>query len=248
MASARVFARRASLGAGLAALLAAGPAAAGPPFFVDDPGTMEHGHLFLYLIESGTWNHRSQVFPNLSLAYGVTPRLEVSAGAATSPGTAVTSHPRRFGDPFAAAKWRFQDEKGLRPALGVSYQATHITVDNGFDQDYLTHSGWVTAAHALGSGQIFAHLGGSGSPRDGAPSVFWGAAADWPLGKRLRAGVEIYGQSGAPGAGLPRELGQGIGLTYTANRRTTLLLQVGHTHRADHEATLYFGVLLDLAH
>jgi len=232
------------------ALCAGTPAQAGPPYTVDDPGTLDHRGLFLYTSYIGSWQNGtvSDVLPQLVLGYGLRPDLEFAAGVSgfTSnvPG-AVAFAP--LGDPALAVKWRFQEETLGSPALAVGYQATVITVDAGLGSGFLTHSLWLTGSRTVGKGLLWGNLGVNVYPRPHLDeSAYYGLAYDYPLGRRLRVGAELHGNAAAPASGVTGDLTWGIGATYALSSRNTLLLQAGRSFQGTSDFNLYAGILMRL--
>jgi hypothetical protein len=226
-------------------------ALAGPPYSVDDPGTVDYHRLFLYTAYIRSWQGGtvSDTFPQLALAYGLQPNLELSAGIAGFTSNVPASLPLApLADPALAVKWRFQEETRRSPALAAGYQPTLITVDTGLGSGFITHSLWLTASHAAGRGLLWGNVGVTLYPRPTLdPSVYYGLAWDYPHSKRLRVGVQVYGNTAARPAGIDRDLAWGIGATDAVSPTATLLLQVGRSLRGHSDLNLYAGLLVRLS-
>ncbi|MCS6776120.1 MAG: hypothetical protein NZ557_06220, partial [Chthonomonadaceae bacterium] len=138
-------------------------ASAGPPYLVDDPGTLDHRRLFLYVAEigsllEGTYTHTA---PNLVLGYGIRPDLEVTFGlsgyASNTPAIALD----RMNNPALALKWRFREEGRRTPALAFAYQVTLVTLDQGFGRGHSVHTLYLTGSKSLGKGLLWTNVGGN---------------------------------------------------------------------------------------
>jgi hypothetical protein len=226
------------------------PALAGPPYTVDDPGTLDHRGLFLYAAYIGSWLRGgiSDTFPNLTLAYGLKPNLEISGGVSGFTSNVPASVPLApLADPALAVKWRFREEERRSPALAVGYQVTLVTVDAGIGSGFVIHSVWLTGSLTIGRGQFWGNVGVNLYPRPAlAGSVYSGLAYDAPVCRRLRLGAQLYGATALSRAGVPAELAWGAGATYSLFRNTELLLQAGRSLRGTHHLNLYAGVLTRL--
>ncbi len=108
----------------LAALLAAGPAHAGPPFITDDPEPVETGHWEVNVFSAGAFQHGAAtgVGPSLEVNYGALPDLQlhvIGNLAYDNPGNGST----RFGlsDTELGVKYRFitPGEEDWFPQVGV---------------------------------------------------------------------------------------------------------------------------------
>jgi len=113
-----------SLGLALAAVLAAGPAHAGPPFRTDDPEPVEYQHWEIYGFSTGTHfqGDTNGVLPGLEVNYGAAPNLQlhlVAPLAFDRPSGSGTQY--GYGDTELGVKYRFieEDGKGWRPQIGV---------------------------------------------------------------------------------------------------------------------------------
>lgn len=223
------------------------PANAGPPYLVDDPGTLDHRRLFLYVAEigsllEGTYTHTA---PNLVLGYGIRPDLEVTFGlsgyASNTPAIALD----RMNNPALALKWRFREEGRRTPALALAYQVTLITLDQGFGRGHSIHTLYLTGSKSLGKGLLWANAGGNVVSKSGAGWLY-GVACDYPLGRRWRIGAQWYGNSALTGNGVPEEHAWGVGATCVLNDYWTLLLQVGRSMKGNGGLITFAGVLIRL--
>lgn len=103
------------------------PAWAGPPYSVDDAGTLDYRCLFLYVAEIGSLSQGGYTHPspNLVLGYGIKLNLEASFGmsgyTSNTPSIALDIT-NSYNNPALALKWRFREEGRHTPAF--AYQAT----------------------------------------------------------------------------------------------------------------------------
>jgi hypothetical protein len=187
----------------------------------------------------------TQVFPNLALAYGATPNLEISAGVSGSTSNVPVPQPLlRFNNPAVAAKWRYQEQTNRVPALALGYQATLNTQDTGFGRGYSSHSLWVTASRATGRGVLWGNVGANVSPRPGTVgNAFYGVVYDYGIDSRWRIGAQVYGNTSSAKQGVPEEIAPGFGVTYAFSARDTFLFQAGRSHKRNADLTVYAGIL-----
>lgn len=108
----------------LGALLAitAGPTAAGPPFVTDDPEPVPFRHWEVYIAsqQSNDRDGISGTAPHVEVNYGPAPNLQVhliAPLAYAGPRGGPTLY--GYGDTELGAKWRFLQETGSRPQIGI---------------------------------------------------------------------------------------------------------------------------------
>jgi hypothetical protein len=241
--------RLAFAAAGLA-LGAFSSAWAGPPYLVDDPGTLDYRRLFLYVAEigalsQGTYTHSA---PNFVLGYGVRPNLEISLGISGYTSNTPSIALDNYQNPAIAIKWRFREEERGWPALALAYQATLITQDQGFGRNYGVHNLYLTGSWTLGKGLLWGNAGLNILPYPNlSASVLYGVAYDYPLGNLWRVGAQLYGNTALNASGIPLELAWGVGATYVLNSYSTLLFQIGPSLAGNSDLNVYAGVLWRLS-
>jgi hypothetical protein len=176
------------------------PAVAGPPFRTDDPQPVDFRHWEAYFFSTldRTTDGRAIQFPALEFNWGVVPNVQlhwiVPLASSRPPGG-----PTRFGagDMELGVKYRFIQEAGKRPQIGIFPQ---LELPTG------------NVNRGLGNGQVYARLplwvqkswgpwtsyGGGGGVVNRAPGMRSHALAGWllqrDLGKRVTLGGEIYSE------------------------------------------------------
>jgi hypothetical protein len=238
-------------GALCAALLACIPprTCAGPPYNVDDPGTTAYRHVGVYItyLAGTSGGVTTATFPNLAVAYGLRPNVEISLGASGYTSNVPLPAPLPWvTNPALAAKWRFQEEKDRVPQVTAGYQVTFVTQDSGLGTGFATHALWLTTGKTVGRWALWANAGlDLYKHPDRDESVFYGLAGDYPVNSRLRLGMQLYGNTAATGAGVAKDLAWGVGATYGLTPKTTLLLQGGASLMGSSDLNLYAGVLIE---
>jgi len=225
----------------------------GPPFFTDDPEPVPVRHYEFYL------------FSTLDRAldgYGVAgPAFEFNVGAAPNLQLHVVA-PLQFavptdgtssygvGDVEFGAKYRFIEENGHRPQVGI-FPMVELPTGNG--------------QRSLGNGQVWAKLplwvqkswgpwasyGGGGYIVNHAPGMrnhpFLGWQLQRELNKKLTLGAEWFN----PGR---ESLTSGdthifnVGGIYNFNQNFSLLFTAGHSIRGDSHTVAYLGLYWTWGH
>jgi len=99
-----------------------GPLSAGPPYFTDDPEPVEYGHSELYIASQSmvTRGSADVTMPHVEFNYGLIPGVQIHVIApfkcAKEPGASGHFGP---GDAELGIKWRFLNESGPVPMMGV---------------------------------------------------------------------------------------------------------------------------------
>ncbi len=225
-------------------LLCSQSAWAGPPFLTDDPEPVPWHHYEAYLFGTMDRYHGGSYWegPAFEFNIGAAPNLQlhvVLPAAYVNPGGNFG-----LGDTELGAKYRFVQEKSLRPQVGI-FPMLEVPTGN--------------ARLGLGNGQVWARLplwiqkssgpwttyGGVGYQVNHAPgmkdSLFAGWLVQRQLTKRLTLGGESYHQeSQAVGARQTTFLDGGGYYNFTENFQ--LLFMLGHTVTGESHNVGYLGL------
>jgi hypothetical protein len=127
-------------------LLCAAPAAAGPPFAVDDPGTVEEYEgtfLLRYeLVRDRDVNLHS--VPAATHTLGLPGNLEFALDGAILESEAAGAPSAGSGDLGLSFKWRFLEQEETVPAVAVAYALRLPTGRNGLSGEATVHSPYLT--------------------------------------------------------------------------------------------------------
>ncbi len=223
------------------------PVLAGPPFNVDDPGTVElhHYQLTAAYISSQSSAGEQQAFPNLSLGYGLTNNIELDLGLGAN-SVRNTGMPRvaGFGDTTLGFKWRFQEENKRKPQLALGYQIKVPTadVDRGLGSGTVDNSFWLTGAKSYGRWVAFTNVGYNFlGGRSGENNLFYGLGLTYQLTEKLVVGAQVYGNTAAA-PGTKSELAWGVGMTYNWAPDRALLVGLGRSEQGFSDLNVYAGL------
>jgi hypothetical protein len=223
------------------------PVSAGPPFHTDDPQPVDFHHWEAYFFSTfeKTSDGRATQFPALEFNWGTIPNVQlhliVPLSSFRPPGG-----PTWFGagDVEVGIKYRFIQENGHRPQVGVFPQ---LELPTG------------NAALGLGNGQTWARLplwaqksrgawttyGGGGYAVNRAPGMRSHAFGGWLLqrdfGKRLTLGGEIYSE-GRGGITTRSSTIADFGGYYNFNSHFSLLFSVGRDFIGGPHTVAYLGL------
>jgi hypothetical protein len=220
---------------------------AGPPFFTDDPEPVEFHHYEFYTFStldraSGSY---AAAIPAFELNYGAAPNLQLHVVApmalsVADPGPTTYG----IGDVELGAKFRFIQEKGARPQVGIFPMVELPTGDS---------------RRSLGNGQTWARLplwvqkswgpwqsyGGAGYIINRAPGMrdhtFAGWQAQRELNKKLSLGAEFFDQGRDSDAARNTQLINAGGI-YNFNENFSLLFTGGHSVHGDAHTVAYLGL------
>jgi hypothetical protein len=242
---------------GLAIGLLTMPAFAGPPFLTDDPEPVELHHYEFYIFS--TLDRVTLRSTNLQRADnsdgGEAPAFEFNVGAAPNlqlhiiaPMAVSASDfgPTTYGvgDVELGAKYRFMQEKKLRPQFGVYPLLELPTGDSNRN---------------LGNGQTWAQLplwvqkswgpwtsyGGIGYVINHAPGmrdhIFAGWLVQRELNKKLTLGSEWFDLGRGSVAGQGSQI-VNIGGVYNFKEGFSLLLSAGHSFHGESHTVAYLGL------
>lgn len=228
-------------------IAAVAPCYAGPPFNVNDPGTVELHRINLTTSYSSSQNNAADTIsvPTFDLGYGYSDRIELDLSiGGTSFRNAGSGRKYGFADTTAGIIWRFQEETKRRPQLAIGYQIKVPTGDvkQGLGSGATDHSIWLSAGKSYGRWSPFANvgynfLGGS----DGMNNIFYGMGLTYQLTEKLTVGAQVYGNSAAaPGA--RTELAWGGGFTYNYAPDRSFMLSLGRSEHGYSDLNVFAGV------
>ncbi|HLK55819.1 MAG TPA: hypothetical protein VKU00_04620 [Chthonomonadaceae bacterium] len=234
-----------------AALLVLGTLAtaslAGPPYNIDDPGTVEFRHfsLITYYASSHTAGSEAQGTPSFLLAYGLRNNVELDlVGGVTSARTTGIGRKTGFGDLSPMVRWRFKEETKNCPQFALGYQMKIPTASasQGLGTGAMDHALWLSSAKSFKRLQAFGNvgynfLGGS----DGKNNLFYGVGLNYQTTDKLILGAQIYGNS-ANAPGNTDDLSWGIGAIYMYRPDQALLLQAGRSMKGYSDLNIYAGI------
>jgi len=238
--------RSISVAFGVAALLVAAPAVAGPPFITDDPEPTDTGHWEIYAFGDGQAEGSSMdADTGLDLNYGVVRDVQLTATVPLSfehePGSTWRGG---TGDLELAVKYRFLDEEknGISAAFFPRVFLPTSTLRSG-ERIQLLLPLW--AQKDFGSTSVF---GGSGYEINPGPGNrdFWqeGAAVTHDFAPGFTGGVEIAHQ-GPESDGGTSETDAGAGVIVHLSGIASFLASAGPTW-TDHRTGYHFYVSLGL--
>jgi hypothetical protein len=223
------------------------PAFAGPPFRTDDPQPVDFRHWEAYFFSTldKTRDGRATQFPALEFNWGAVPNVQlhliVPVASSRPPGG-----PTWFGagDVEFGVKYRFIQEEGKRPQIGIFPQLELPTGNVG---------------RGLGNGRLWAHLplwaqknwgpwtsyGGGGWVVNRAPGMRSHALGGWllqrDLGKRLTLGGELYSE-GASSIGARCSTLLDFGGYYNLSSHFSLLFSAGRDISGGPHTVAYLGL------
>jgi hypothetical protein len=223
---------------------------AGPPFLTDDPEPvpLHHYETYLFCNSDSTAMGTVTQGPATEFNWGALPNLQLHVVLPMS--AAFLPAGQRFfgfGDIEAGAKYRFIQESGNRPQVGVFPM---LEIPSG------------DARRDLGNGQLWARLplwiqksfgpwttyGGGGEAIDGAPGTrnfpFAGWLVQRNINKKLTLGTELYAH-GTEGLATfnPRASALlDLGGSYNISPGFSLLFAAGHSVAGQAETYAYLGL------
>ena len=231
----------------LLACLLVPPVFGGPPFLTDDPEPVDYHHWEAYLfstVDKGNQNSYIEG-PAVEVNAGVAPNLQLHL-VIPAAFSSISHGPSGFGlgDVELGAKYRFIQEKGHHPQVGIFPMLELPTGD---------------AALGLGNGRLWARLpiwlqkswgpwtsyGGGGyviNPAAGMRDYpFGGWLVQRNLSKRLTLGGEVFAQ-GATSVGGRSVTIFNAGGFYNFNSNFSLLFTAGHTVAGESHTVGYLGL------
>ncbi len=231
----------------LCVALCGASALAGPPFFTDDPEPVPFGRYEFYTFSTldRSVGSYAAAFPAFEFNVGAAPNLQLHvlapmAISALEPGPITYG----VGDIELGAKFRFVQEKGRRPQVGIFPMIETPTGDRHRN---------------LGNGQTWARLplwvqkswgpwtsyGGAGYILNRAPGMrdhtFAGWQAQRELNKKLTLGAEWFNPGRESMSARNTHLLNAGGI-YNFNENFSFLFTAGHSIRGDTHTVAYFGL------
>jgi hypothetical protein len=232
--------------AALAFMLAVS-AAAGPPFFTDDPVPVDYRHWEAYLF--GTWDSAQDATqaqgPAVEFNVGAAPNLQlhlvVPYATASVPGGPTT---HGLGDTEFGVKYRFVEETSDMPQVGIFPM---LEIPTG------------KADRGLGNGQLWARLpiwiqktwgpwtsyAGGGYAINHAPGslsyAFGGVLVQRDLSRKLTLGGEVFA-TGADTVGGTGSTIFNAGGYYNFTPDFSLLFSLGRTFAGERHTAAYLGL------
>jgi hypothetical protein len=220
---------------------------AGPPFFTDDPETVEPEHWEVYLASQGksVRHHINTTAPHIEVNYGACKNVQlhlVTTFSYDHPGGNASSH-YGVGDTELGVKWRFWEETPLIPQIGIFPLVEAPTgsrergLGNGQTQVFLPL--WMQKAFGKWS-----TYGGGGywiNPGSGNRNYwFAGWQGQREISEELTLGAEVYhaGASQRPGRS---STGFNVGGSVNFTKVHHLLFSGGCTFQGPRTATWYIG-------
>lgn len=229
-----------------AALLGA-PAAAGPPFAVDDPGTVDayHGTLLVryeLLRDDGVNLH---AIPAATLTLGLPAKLEFAIDGAILTSDAEGAPSAGLGDLSLVFKWRFLEQNGAIPAIAVAYAIRLPTGKQGLSGDTSVHSPYVTLGWQLDEQwQLFGDVGTNSRDRgEDDPQFFAGAAAGYQVTEFWLVGVDFLGYAHVRDT-QRSDLSVGVATQLDLSKWWTLMARVGRSIEGTQDVNVFAGIQL----
>nr|WP_296634560.1 chromate transporter [Thiobacillus sp. SCN 63-57] len=115
-------------------VLSARPTVAGPPFMTDDPVPVDYRHseFYIFSTQDKARDGKNSAFPAFEFNYGVLPdtQLHIAVPFARSSPTDASSE-SGMGDVEIGVKYRFVQETGSSPQIGIFPMAELATGDSG---------------------------------------------------------------------------------------------------------------------
>jgi len=220
---------------------------AGPPFLTDDPEPVPYGHyeFYTFSIVDHASNGTAVEVPAFEFNAGAAPNLQLHIIApmalfAANPGPLTYG----VGDVELGAKYRFIQEKGQRPQIGVFPLLELPTGDS---------------RRSLGNGQLWAQLplwvqkswgpwqsyGGVGYVVNHAPGmrdhIYAGWQAQRELNKKLTLGAEWFDQGRVTAAARSAQILNAGGI-YNFKENFSFLFTAGHSVHGDSHTVAYLGL------
>jgi hypothetical protein len=220
---------------------------AGPPFFTDDPEPVPFRHYEFYTFSTldrvrGTY---AAVFPAFEFNAGVAPNLQLHIVAPMAFSTAESA-PSTYGlgDLELGAKYRFIQEKGKRPQVGIFPMIDLPTGDSrrnlGNGQSWAKLPLWVQKGWGP-----WTSYGGAGYVINRAPGMRDHAFAGWQLqrelNKKLTLGAEWFSPGRQSDATHTTQLINAGGI-YNFAEGFSLLFTAGHSVYGESHTVAYLGL------
>jgi hypothetical protein len=220
----------------------------GPPFVVDDPGTVEQGKGTL-LLRYELVRERSQnthALPAVTLTLGLPAKLELALDAAYLRSGADGTPEEGIRDPTIGIKWRFMDQDGAVPAVAVAYTLSIPAGRHGLSADTTIHApsltlGWQFDQRWHLFGAIGAVVPESGLQRD---QFFAGVGVGYQATESWLIGVDLSGITRA-GADQRSDLSVGLAAQVDLSDSWTLMGRVGRSVSGSQDIVVFIGIQLN---
>ena len=220
---------------------------AGPPFLTDDPEPVELSHWEFYVFGQGdrTADYNSISGPAIEMNYGIAPNTQLHLIAPVANFSSSGSNMATgYGDTEVGVKFRFLDETGSLPQIGI-FPLIELPTGN--------------SAEGLGNGRTWYRLplwlqkswgpwtsyGGGGIDLNSAPGQRNSGFAGWlvqrDLGKYLTFGTELFWQGSEAIGGrdyVVANVGGSINFTESFN----LLFSAGRSISGERHTVWYLGL------
>lgn len=175
----------------------AGPAWAGPPLTIDDPGILDPGQWEVILIGAGEWRDSGDFYelPALDVTYGVSDNIQASAVVARVEAKPDGDSSRSdFGAGEVAAKWRFVNSGPWQVAVSAVYgfNVRDGAVDRGVVDDTDTWAIPLDLEYDFSAWRLGAELAYA-AVRDEEDEWGYGVAVYVPVGERVELLAEVAG-------------------------------------------------------
>ena len=228
-------------------LLASAAVRAGPPFLTDDPEPVDLHHWELYIFAQGDRTAGGDAIsgPAIEMNYGIAPNMQVHLVAPVAEASPWDANwTSGYGDTEVGVKYRWIDETGTLPQVGIFPMAELATGDS---------------ARGLGNGRTWYRLplwlqkswgpwttyGGGGVALNPAPGQRNYGFAGWlvqrDIGKYLTLGTELFRQ-GADTTTDKGFLAANAGGYVKFSENFNLLFSAGRSISGDRHVLWYFGL------
>lgn len=220
---------------------------AGPPFFTDDPEPVPFRHYEFYTfstLDRSDGVYRG-AFPAFEFNVGAAPNLQlhiVAPMAFSSADSGPTTY--GVGDIELGAKYRFIDEKGMRPQIGtfpmIELPSGDSQRDLGNGQAWAKFPIWIQKSWGP-----WTTYGGAGYIINRAPGMRDHTFAGWQvqreLNKKLTLGAEVFSPGRDSDEGRNTQLVNAGGI-YNFTENFSLLFTGGHSVHGDSHTVAYLGL------
>ena len=223
---------------------------AGPPFAVDDPGTVTPGQ--------ATWLNGSQIVTADHVDLSALSST-FTAGFSRDQEVGITLGGYRLevpegrlvvGDTYLNFKKRFQNESAGRMAVAFAYQIRLPTgnTEVGSGTPGVDQTLYLTAGKILGGSasapDLFGNIGYTYSAGgcENLGTYFYGAGLSFPLSHRLQAGMDITGSQGRPSFSPYETLGTGLCAAYNLDTCNVVVTRAAYGWRGESQGfSLFIG-------
>jgi hypothetical protein len=233
--------------AALAAVVAAAPAIAGPPYLTDDPVPTDTGHWEIYAPQfdaAGTGSDFDGSF-GAEINYGPVANVQLTLDVPAAFAHDSAEWHWGAGDIAVSAKYRFYDDERSGLRIAAFPGVTLPTARNGLGVGRVTALLPIWAQEDIGHWSVFGGGGYAINPGPGNRD-FWegGVALSRDFGRGVSGGVELFHQ-GPDAVGATAETDLGAGAIIHLSGPTSFLASGGPSW-ADHRTGYHFYAALGL--